>query len=132
MAGTTEPSPKPEEIDALLDQVEKKFLKSPEAIKLSETSPKDCPCTTKHATDWKEVDEMLKDFKLLDDNNIKSKSKNVNKSRDDDPAVQKELEEHHETKKCFNVYLSGSFETMGCSVLGGEKYELNNYYIFNN
>lgn len=131
MAGTevsSLPGPKPEEIDALLDQVEKKYFKSPEAKRLSEIPAKDCVCSTKHATDWKEVDEMLKDFKFEDSNPF-SKSKNKSWARQKLDPPEHVLEEEKKSKKCFNVYVSGSYELMGCCVSGAEKYV---YSIFIN
>ena len=124
-----EEDPKPEEIEALIDQVEKKFFNSPEAKKLSEMTPKDCPCSIPHPTDWKEVDEMLKDFQLEDaKEHTRQKSKtNSLWTTTHHPTTSKvtrtrmTTDQDNSLKKCFTVYLSGSYEVMGYSSPGAEK-----------
>jgi len=111
---------KPEEVDELLDQIETKYFKT-EPKKLSQVKPKDCPCTQKQSTNWDEVDEMLKDFKFEDSNPF-GKAQNKSWARQDlDEPKESSKDGEKVSKKCYNTYLAGSYETMGYCELGSEK-----------
>lgn len=116
-----------DDIDNLLDQVEKRFLKSPEARKLAETLPKDCECTKKQPTNWEEVDEILKDF-AFEDTNPFGKHKNNSWIRKDFSSSSSSSSKagpnsnsQDENRKCNTVLLAGSYEPMGHSEMGKER-----------
>ncbi|CAL8070305.1 unnamed protein product [Orchesella dallaii] len=120
-----------DDIDSLLDQVEQKYFKSPEAKRLSELAPKDCECTKKQETNWEEVEEILKDFKFEDTNPF-GKSKNNSWVRKDvetaphkitsskgESSQEKKVEDSF--RKCFSLLLGGSYEDLGLSEIGRER-----------
>lgn len=119
----------PDDIDVLLDQVEKKYFKSPEAKRLSELAPQDCECTKKQETNWEEVDEILKDF-VFEDTNTFGKPKNnswvttSNGGLSTGESSQKKGFSGESNQKCFRPLLAGSYEKMGYSEIGRERYYL--------
>ena len=111
-----------DDIDSLLDQVENKYIKKEQqggkrAI-IKAAPPKDCACNKKGETDWDEVDELLRDF-TFEDTNPFGKQNNNSWTRTE---VKTSSDTEKREVKCFPVYLAGSYDVMGHSETGFERY----------
>ncbi len=132
VSANSDPDFEVEEVEKLLDEVESSFLTgfkpyNPKKILVSSEEARSCPCSKKTDTNWEEVEELLREFRFEDTNPF-SKSKNKSWARPDVTRTRAESKEDKycgkkTDEKCYRVYLAGSYEVMGCSIPGSEKYK---------